>query len=820
MKEHMKLIRIFIGSPGGLSDERKAARDIFEEVNLAHGERWGLHFKIVAWEDTVPGYQRAQSKINEDLDRCEYFIGVLHDRWGTPPSNDPKGYTSGFEEEFYRAEEALKNGKMKDMALFFKAIEMREGFVPGPEIQKVLDFRQEQVKGKVNYFRDFSTLEEFKSEVRNKLNEIGWNESGLVVTVSEDDASQPKPIQPNSVGEAGESKSGLFDSEARSFISGLLDKSDDWDATQAFEAARLRLIAASISRSGNDEVSLGNHDANLIFQHLRDAKLSDQEYTTLIDSGVIGFDHCNIPLWRWLARREEHEHFPFYRLRLLATVGTEDEQRHAIRILQSLGEPIPTHDSYFNIHGVLETWFAEGTKDLVFDAAISFLSENGTVDDLPAVKQAMENVPANRKNKIESAIVGILAKQSVDDALKRICEHKVDKIDAKIVKDLFTNPTSLATETLVGCLSAKQDDIRLRSARILHERTEISIDTANTLLTDSSHDIRLVAVEALRQLDSPVEAEVVKKALTIEKATGFGLTIGKKETDTTVYDEYRRNRLFELSEEDLRQAMEDVFVFKQKELAVLYRKFRSRKHVLAEIRRNLADGFEAHFESELERAESKIDKSSKLINDLRDISMFHRTQLCNDAVSALCANRKSEDLDLVRQVLAKFSIKASTDVLNYLGRFGDWSDIARINSLADDQSRPANLLSLATTLLPEERALVILKLGKQRLADLLDCDLQYSIRVAVLKLMPRKSLVELTDDLLLRELGQKNDQSRIIFALRCVQSLPKTRIKGLLQKYVDGDQYRFYNSIHWLDLGASFPSSAAKQIAKRELARR
>jgi len=674
MHTSMKLVRIFIGSPGGLSDERIAARDIFEEVNRSHGERWGLHFKIVGWEDTVPGYQRAQSKINEDLDRCEYFIGVLYDRWGTPPTQDPDGFSSGFEEEFCRAEEAIKAKTMKDMALFFKKIDMQAGFVPGPEIQKILDFRGKQIQDKANYFRDFDTLDEFKAAVRDKLNEIGWNEFNSTKSVQRFDATQPEALPRDNVDTKDENNTGLLDAEARSFISDLLDKSDEWDATQPFEAARLRLIAASVSRSGNDEISLGTHDANLIFKHLRNVPLSNQEYRSLIDSGVLGFDHCNIPLWCWLARKEENEPFPHYHLRLLATIGTQAEQRNAIRILKTLGEPIPTHDSYFNVHGVLETWFSSETNDRVFEAAISFLSENATVNDLQAIEQALENAPANRKNKIESAIVAILAIQSVDDALKRVCEQEVDKLDEQTAKLMFANPTALATGTLIECLSAKPDDVRLSAARVLYQRMEIPVDVANTLLTDSSHDIRLIAVEALRKLGAPLEESVVKKALTIEKSVNFGIGFApaRKETDTSVYDEYLSNRLKELSEAELRHAIQDVAIFKHKELAALYSKYGSKKLVLSELRQNLKDGFEAHFESELKMAEVNSDSTGKLVNTLRELSKFHRTQLCNDALSALCAKRMSEDLSLVRQVLDGFSIRANKDILLYLKRFGDW----------------------------------------------------------------------------------------------------------------------------------------------------
>lgn len=77
LSESIKIVRVFIGSPGGLEDERRAAREIVQEVNQAHSEHWGCQFKLVGWEDTIPGYQRPQSLINIDLDKCQYFIGVL-----------------------------------------------------------------------------------------------------------------------------------------------------------------------------------------------------------------------------------------------------------------------------------------------------------------------------------------------------------------------------------------------------------------------------------------------------------------------------------------------------------------------------------------------------------------------------------------------------------------------------------------------------------------------------------------------------------------------------------------------------------------------
>ncbi|MBY3174396.1 DUF4062 domain-containing protein [Rhizobium leguminosarum] len=169
MSDKLKIIRVFIGSPGGLDEERQAAHQVVASVNGSHSERWGLLLKLMGWESAVPGYVRPQSKINENLDRCDYFIGVLWNKWGSRPSNDPGGYTSGFEEEYFRAQNRIENGQMKDMALYFKDVEVPEGLEPGEDIRKVLAFRQKCIDEKKNFFKASLTCTRFAT-----LSAISW----------------------------------------------------------------------------------------------------------------------------------------------------------------------------------------------------------------------------------------------------------------------------------------------------------------------------------------------------------------------------------------------------------------------------------------------------------------------------------------------------------------------------------------------------------------------------------------------------------------------------------------------------------------------
>lgn len=85
MTTNRTIIKIFLASPGDLQDERRAAKRIVDEENANHAIKQGYQFELVGWEDTVAQQGRAQETINRDLDQCNFFVGALWKRWGSPP---------------------------------------------------------------------------------------------------------------------------------------------------------------------------------------------------------------------------------------------------------------------------------------------------------------------------------------------------------------------------------------------------------------------------------------------------------------------------------------------------------------------------------------------------------------------------------------------------------------------------------------------------------------------------------------------------------------------------------------------------------------
>jgi hypothetical protein len=68
--------RVFIGTSGGLDDERESFRKILQDYTVSDAGPRGVTFHPVGWEETIGGVGRPQELINEDLRQCDYAIFV------------------------------------------------------------------------------------------------------------------------------------------------------------------------------------------------------------------------------------------------------------------------------------------------------------------------------------------------------------------------------------------------------------------------------------------------------------------------------------------------------------------------------------------------------------------------------------------------------------------------------------------------------------------------------------------------------------------------------------------------------------------------
>jgi tetratricopeptide (TPR) repeat protein len=167
----IKTHRVFIASPGGLEIERKAFRESLEEFNRMDSMHRGLQFVPVGWEDTLETAGRPQELINADVRASDYFFLVIWDRWGSSPTKVRGRFTSGSEEEYDVAKDALRDMQLplKQIVILFKGVAARQLCDPGAQLRRVLKFRRSIERDKEFIFHHFDTQEEFERIVRRFL---------------------------------------------------------------------------------------------------------------------------------------------------------------------------------------------------------------------------------------------------------------------------------------------------------------------------------------------------------------------------------------------------------------------------------------------------------------------------------------------------------------------------------------------------------------------------------------------------------------------------------------------------------------------------
>lgn len=149
---------------------------MFKDILIAHNDADAIarscHFQAVGWEITLGGVGRPQEKINEELRQCDLFVLVLWDRWGTP-TGAKEGYTSGTQEEYKIALECLNdpNAPMREIVVFFKAVEPRRLSDPGPQLNAVLDFKRSLEHERSLLFETFDVPEAFGEKLRRHVAE-------------------------------------------------------------------------------------------------------------------------------------------------------------------------------------------------------------------------------------------------------------------------------------------------------------------------------------------------------------------------------------------------------------------------------------------------------------------------------------------------------------------------------------------------------------------------------------------------------------------------------------------------------------------------
>lgn len=162
------VIRVFIASPGDLSEERKLFPSIIEQVNKITAHHVSYHFEPIGSEDTLPNWGRPQQLINQDVQTCDIFLMLLWKRWGTQSGK----YSSGTEEEFTLAYARYKKTGIPDLLLYFRSVPEDMMADPGEQLKKIIKFRAKIEKQRICLFRSYNSPDQWKDLLVEHLGQL------------------------------------------------------------------------------------------------------------------------------------------------------------------------------------------------------------------------------------------------------------------------------------------------------------------------------------------------------------------------------------------------------------------------------------------------------------------------------------------------------------------------------------------------------------------------------------------------------------------------------------------------------------------------
>lgn len=105
------------------------------------------------------------------------------------------------------------------------------------------------------------------------------------------------------------------------------------------------------------------------------------------------------------------------------------------------------------------------------------------------------------------------------------------------------------------------------------------------------------------------------------------------------------------------------------------------------------------------------------------------------------------------------------------------------------------------------------KIGRSNITSLLNIELPTTIKYKIISICSESSFKNISNETLLTLLNHESMIIRKAASLITVRSFSGTRIKEVLNEYINNENTTYYNTVHWLDLGASLSRHDAKKIA-------
>ncbi len=797
-----KFYRVFIASPSDLFDERKTTRQVIDRVNhILAGSRLGWRVELLAWEDTLPGYARPQEIINQELDTCNLFVGLLWKRWGQSTGK----FSSGFEEEFNRARDRRSAGSGEpEIWLFFKNIE--EDFLsdPGEQLQRTLSFRQQIQESREVFYKEFVNNDEWERMFQDLLlQHILKNAVDFFTQIQILDSQPPTSMKLSDatrLSETGETYE--FPHELDQAIKKMSDAIKYNNLMEKTDISRLHLAVFSWMSQTTTEV-LSNHDINQIYLFREGYKLLSRE-RMLVFRTIISDKYDYVPGWYWLIEQDVFD----YKNVLAFQAMFDNNSDVRVRSLEFLSDNkiIQPSANLSRDDFLSEIVTIDASKEIV-SAALGYLDSIGTAEDVQLLEQFVANPENENYKKAMVVYIDLLAPQDIDKAFRFVLEKTqaqeyelIMLIDEKMDKINFT--------LLVEGVHHHNKYIRLFSARELYSRHMLSFDEAEVLKTDSWAPIREVAFKTIIRLGKVVEVKELKESFKDISSTTdrilYPTLVSKTNPDVDLED-----IIFELfctySKEDLLKRSNNIFSNGNIAYQALMHKYYD------ELSDKIVDDINTDFKAVLDNSiklfsEQLGDQANEVVDNLQgQLGEFVISTYIAKALSEIERHEDVRVLEAARRHLDSRFNGAKYYALKMLQKIGNEQDVKKIIEVARTSYGVVKDLAFEVALLLSENSVELIK------ENLLSKD-SVAIKASFDAVMNQENIQ--IEDTLKSLLYDDNNSARLIAVYYFVNKLSRKDLEVLLQNYFREGMY-YYDVICWLDRIIYAPKELAQNYIRK-----
>ncbi len=691
------------------------------------------------------------------------------------------------------------------MSLFFKSVDKELLHDPGSELQKVIDFKNTLIRDRPILFQECLDRAEIEKRTRKLLSLYVSEKSAAAVDIERAQSRSTK----GAASEAEEGTPGPAEGSALAFLDRVSESANSplgFHDLAPTEVARMRLLSASISMAGNDLPTLGVHDANLLFKHRKEVALSPGEIYALFSTALQSFASETVPLWHWVNSIASG---PANLVWQSAFNDSQEAQVGSLTAMWLAGTPIYINET-FERSFFVEKWF-ESKVPAVKVAALKYLADHGLEEDLPFIEKERDGAEFSTKTPAIESIIRILLRHDGLKAAEVAVQNSFDRVGQRTLVELKEYLPRLSRECLLRGVGHSNGTIRDTCVSSLLSRF-YDDKIIQTLLIDDRPSVRFEAVKALFEHGNPLPLDEVKARLSKPDARP-SLLFGSSETGEKEVSRYVELALRERSKDDLIAILSGYDLDDKEAFSALY--FRYFRELGDELRNELRNRFRSWFDGLIAHYERSFGSAAvRLIEQTKSLDDFLRGKRIQAALDIIAAKGSSEDLDLVRELAVEGPLPAADLLAQFMGSHGTFDDIAVLVKTGVGSSSGG---FFGSKVLQDNTAFVvdaILKLGKGRLAEVLELEMPAKLKIAVIDRIPSAQFKQMDMTRIARLLAEKDDNVRKAACLRFISTFPKKIIAIEMSDYLEQDTY-FYNVAHWLDFGISNSMGIVKEAVTR-----